>query len=292
MGRFDRLPGIDEANSRRRNVLIGGGYALAGFFALGLVAPDDDESDGADGGGGGATTEPTQEPTAEPTVEPTAEPTPTATPVPRSDADELLNFQALTDVDPQYYDGGAATFDADSDAVTDTFSTSGTLTMIRFVHEGESNFIVETDPVDVSGVDEGRPIINQIGSLEGAIAWPARPGEWRLDVKADGPWDLTVAEPLPPAEEIRTVPVGARGTGPAVVGPVELAGSTVLSATHDGEENFIVRVFPDDATDRQDGVVAINEIGSYDGETIVDVPETIYWIDVDADGDWTLEFAK
>ena len=44
MGKLDKLPGFDDSNSRRRNVVVGGVYALAGCIGL-----------GAAGGGGGET---------------------------------------------------------------------------------------------------------------------------------------------------------------------------------------------------------------------------------------------
>ena len=48
----DRIPGIDSSNTRRRNVLVGGAYAIAGLAALGAIVPEpEDESDDGDGGG-------------------------------------------------------------------------------------------------------------------------------------------------------------------------------------------------------------------------------------------------
>ena len=53
MDGFDRLPGIDGEESTRRNVLVGGGYALGGLLTAGAVLdrtlPEDDSADGSVG---------------------------------------------------------------------------------------------------------------------------------------------------------------------------------------------------------------------------------------------------
>lgn len=48
-GRLDKFPGFDNSNSRRRNVVVGGVYALAGCIGLGAIAGDgsEDENSGA-----------------------------------------------------------------------------------------------------------------------------------------------------------------------------------------------------------------------------------------------------
>lgn len=52
MGRLDRLPGIDDANTTRRNAVVGGMYALAGCVAIGTLTGDgsDDDEDGSENG--------------------------------------------------------------------------------------------------------------------------------------------------------------------------------------------------------------------------------------------------
>lgn len=89
MGRFGKLPGIDDENTTRRNVLVGTGYAFGGLFVLGAAGDDgDDETtdssvdspsngDGNSdsGGSSGASNEDTE--TDESTEEPTEEPTET-----------------------------------------------------------------------------------------------------------------------------------------------------------------------------------------------------------------------
>ena len=73
----DRIPGIDSSNTRRRNVLVGGAYAIVGLAALGAIVPDpeDESDDGDDGtddstgnsaGNGDETATPTPTPEPEP----------------------------------------------------------------------------------------------------------------------------------------------------------------------------------------------------------------------------------
>lgn len=55
MGFLDRLPGIDEENTTRRNVLVGSGYTLVGLAAITVIGGDqsedpDDEREGDSNG--------------------------------------------------------------------------------------------------------------------------------------------------------------------------------------------------------------------------------------------------
>lgn len=46
MGRLDRLPGINDANTTRRNAVVGGMYALAGCVTIGVLSGDGSDDDG------------------------------------------------------------------------------------------------------------------------------------------------------------------------------------------------------------------------------------------------------
>lgn len=68
MSRFDRLPGIDESNTTRRNVVVGGVYALAGCVALGAIgggSDDEDDTSASENGDGSDSGEPEPEPEPE-----------------------------------------------------------------------------------------------------------------------------------------------------------------------------------------------------------------------------------
>jgi hypothetical protein len=66
----------------------------------------------------------------------------------------------------------------------------------------------------------------------------------------------------------------------------------VFDMTHTGTSNFAVTLYADDGT-YVDGLA--NEIGSYSGEKsvtvdgkLLDASPGIHWLNVEADGDWTI----
>ena len=78
------------------------------------------------------------------------------------------------------------------------------------------------------------------------------------------------------------------GTGAEVINGVDLeSGLTVVEGTHDGESNFQVQFYGED--DDQYGTVFFNEIGAYEGASAELLDPSSYMIDIEADGDWTLE---
>jgi len=76
------------------------------------------------------------------------------------------------------------------------------------------------------------------------------------------------------------------GSGAEVSDPFQLEeGLSVITLTHSGDSNFIVRVL---STSDDDTEYLVNEIGDYDGVTAFGVDATgEYVLDIDADGPWT-----
>lgn len=104
MGKLDKLPGVDESNTRRRNVVVGGVYALAGCIGLGAVGGDGgDDGDDNDTGSTNSETSDTEADTGgsveTETPEPTEEPTETETPEPTEEDDG-------TDIEERTHDVG------------------------------------------------------------------------------------------------------------------------------------------------------------------------------------------
>ncbi|ELY52110.1 lipoprotein [Natronolimnohabitans innermongolicus JCM 12255] len=201
----------------------------------------------------------------------------------RSDAGELRSLIETLDDDP-LFDPGTETFSGSGDSVTDEVTLESALTVVvaDFDDGGFENYQVTL---------EGESDELLVNSLEGGLsagAVPTSNGEYLFDVTAPAEWELTVGQPLAPDEEIRTLPVEAAGSGPDVVGPVELDGSMTVSGEHDGEENFQVHIFDEGDTDVFSGEMVFNEIGEYEGETLADY-SGICWLDVEADGEWSLE---
>ena len=248
---------------RRRTLLTLSTATIAALAGCGGDTTDDDpdsESTPEPDGGG-------EEPDAEPDEEPE-----------RSDATELLSIREAGD----YFDNGGETFEGEGQTVLDDLTLGGAFTAWLFEHDGESNFALELE-----GPTEAL-LVNDIGAVSGATGGGVSGGEYVVDVTADGAWSLTAAQPLAPAAEIRTPPVSAAGEGPDVVGPVEIDATVTVSGTHDGESNFAVQAYDEDANDRLSGELIFNEIGEFEGETRAD-PTGVVWVVVEADGAWTLD---
>ncbi|WP_459191802.1 hypothetical protein [Halosimplex sp. J119] len=157
----------------------------------------------------------------------------------------------------------------------------GGLTIVEATHSGSQNFIVKLVP------EEGEfdtIVINHIGDYDGAAAELVDGGTYQLDVDADGDWDITLRQPRPQSGD--SLPQSFDGDGPDVFGPFEFSGSShTASGSHDGEQNFIVEVFPLEGISPE---VVFNEIGEFEGETTFR-PADLGYVAVTADGSWTLE---
>lgn len=179
----------------------------------------------------------------------------------------------VEEIDDQSFDGSGA-------EVRQDIQIEGGLTVIEATHDGESNFQVSLE----DDSDFGENFINEIGEFDGAQANLVDEGEYILDVNADGNWDITIRQPR--AIEGDALPVTTSGAGPRVFGPVEFDGTGVAAGEHSGESNFQVRILPMEGSF---GENVFNEIGEFDGETSYSFDE-IGWIDINADGEWSLEF--
>jgi len=288
MGRFDRLPGIDDENTTRRNALIGGGYTLLGLGALGALIPAEEDADessdtsqesanGGDGGDGEAAdngdngSDPTE--------------TPGSSEPERSDDPDLLHLSDLGNREEPYFAFEPTTLSGNGASVTDAVTLQAELAAFIYEHSGDSNFIVEAYD-DESG-DRLATVVNQIGAVSGATALPSQQLDVFLDIDANGPWEIVVAQPFAPQAEVRVPPARTDGVGNAVVGPIELTAGTTASGTHSGDGNFIVEFLPETAMFPTDGELVFNELNDFDGETVVST-DGVGWFDVEADGAWSL----
>jgi len=122
MEQFDKLPGIDDGNTTRRNALVGGFYAFFGIGVVGSVlgVGEEDNQNGSDSDGNGETPEPTPTPTARERLE-----------------------QEIADAD---YDLPAASIDSvDSVERTEHFDKDGYIVEVEVLADG---FFDETDTVE------------------------------------------------------------------------------------------------------------------------------------------------
>jgi hypothetical protein len=151
--------------------------------------------------------------------------------------------------------------------------------IIRFTHDGESNFIVYT--VKANGKKD-ELLVNEIGPYNGSVLYNAysSKGTIGLEIKADGAWTATF-KPISGARCWCSATL--RGTGDQVLKLTPTRGIRTMRATHNGESNFIVygyaRIgsYPD---------LLINEIGTYKGKVLL--PTGTRLVTVKADGSWTL----
>ena len=123
----------------------------------------------------------------------------------------------------------------------------------------------------------GDLLVNTIGAYSGTAAYgiTAFGDGARLQVTADGAWELTIA-PIASAPEL-----AANGTGDAVYLYGGDAGAAAM--THDGGSNFAVIEHNDDLFSMG---LLVNEIGSYSGTVPLGAGPSV--ITVTADGGWTI----
>ncbi|MDJ1433573.1 cell surface glycoprotein [Halostagnicola sp. A-GB9-2] len=205
---------------------------------------------------------------------------------PRSSESELLSIaESEVGTGSSLFRFGTNHFEGDGSTVTDEFSLGNGLTIAQFEHrDGTSNFTIDL----VAG--EGFPdqFVNDIGEVSGAAAEPISSDDYHLEVGADGEWELYLGQPRSPDETIRVSPVSATGEGQDVVGPVEVYEPIMVSATHDGESNFIVGGYSRSASSGFGREHLFNEYAEFEGE--VESDQTgILWFEVKADGEWSLE---
>ena len=212
-------------------------------------------------------------PTPAPTPTPTPEPTPTATPTPTT-----TPTPTATPL-PEKVSGHG------DSVVTDCTLKRGP-NVFAISHTGTSNFIVRI--ID----DEGDRdlLINEIGDYRGSVLafggtafWNQSIGPCTWEIRADGGW---IIETTTPADG-RT-----NGTGDDVTTCTLASGNNVFNVSHNGESNFIVRIYDQEGS--RD--LLINEIGQYDGTVLVRAGDGVLdlipgpcTIEIKADGSWIIE---
>jgi hypothetical protein len=127
-------------------------------------------------------------------------------------------------------------------------------------------------------------LVSGLFSGEGRqVATVSAGGEHNLNADTEAEWEITIEQPTTPQPE--SLPIDASGSGMDYVGPFAFDGPTTFQGTHDGESNFIVRAVPVDPSET--GSSVFNETEQFDGETTARVEGAAY-LNVEADGDWTL----
>ena len=178
--------------------------------------------------------------------------------------------------------GESHSFEGSGSDVSDEFELQQGITTIEFSYSGESNFIATM--VALEGEDwDDELLVNQIGSTEGRSVIATSGGAYQLDVDADGDWSINLEQPSVSESDAESPPVEESGSGTDYFGPVTLDGVHEVTASHEGERNFIIQSHGIDG----DWDLVINEIGSFEGSSTVRSSEIVYF-NVEADGDWTV----
>ena len=158
--------------------------------------------------------------------------------------------------------------------------------VVAALHRGSSNFAVEL-------VSPGSTelLVNEIGNYAGEVAFAdASAGRYRAKITADGSWTITFTQPVPTGRA-KVVPGSFSGRGPRVVKMrAEDDLQPIVTVRHRGQSNFAVELHG--YGDTQGTELLVNEIGNYEGETLVDdMPAGSYLLAVTADGPWTVTFS-
>jgi hypothetical protein len=162
-------------------------------------------------------------------------------------------------------------FSGRGDDVVDITKPPGvTVAVAAIAYDGGSNFAVK-------GVDGERDLmVNTIGSYSGSVLLDGKSGETTmLEVKASGPWTITISDALlAPA-----LNAGANsGAGDAVLLYQGRTSRAAISGQSQG--NFAVISHGSGGSD-----LLVNEIGSYDGVVPLVGPSLV---EVTADGPWSI----
>lgn len=172
------------------------------------------------------------------------------------------------------------------DQVTKPFALTGGLAVLRVECPScKGNFIVELldDNQQVKDV-----VANRVGAYSGSRAAGVQAGDHVLLVGADAPWRVEITQPRD--QQAAELPQSATGSGDRVVGPFAADKTVAVRATHSKGNDFVLTVL--DAKGRAQDLV-FNETGAFDGAAVAQMTSAgPYYINVTADGDWTLELSE
>lgn len=197
-----------------------------------------------------------------------------------SDTSGLLALSMLDDRADPYFDPNHTTMDGVGNGTVE-YSSAGGFTMIRGQHDGSGEFAVSA---------AGRRFTAD-GSGQLLAGYPMTAGTQTLEVTASGEWDLTLAQPSAPTDEVREPPARAAGTGDVIVGPVDTTGDTTVTIDHEGDGTISVSL----ALERSPGVFdpeRLVESTTADNTEVTTRMAGTAWVVVAAAGSWTLTFER
>ena len=169
---------------------------------------------------------------------------------------------------------------------TRRFQAAGGLTIFRFSHKGEQNFVLQLGRGEVGNT----LIVNAVGEITGSKAMGLEPGPYTVDVTASSDWTLEIEQPRPTSAP--SAPQELTGNGQRATSFFRLkAGPANFRMRHQGEGIFAPYLI---RANGQPVTLLANEVTRFNGTKQVTVPEDgIYLIDVTATkGAWTIDVSQ
>lgn len=193
-----------------------------------------------------------------------------------TDASGLLSLTELDERDDPYFDPNPTTVSGTGDDTVE-FDSRGGFTMVQAVANGE---------VTVSTGDRRLTADRSSQLLTG---YPMTATTHTVSVSASDEWELTLAQPQAPTEEIRAPPARAVGNGDVIVGPLDTSEDTLVSADHEGTGAFEVSLALEDSPGVFDPETLFETTGAVEEQAATRLAG-VAWVVVTASDSWTLTF--
>jgi hypothetical protein len=169
------------------------------------------------------------------------------------------------------------------DAETSPFDIQGGLTVFTCETSGSSRFTVEL--VNSAGRTL-ETLVSAPGSFTGLTGRNLAAGSYTLTITAGGDWTIVIAQPRD--QSAQALPMAYSGQGQTFLGPFHAVGGVRLTMNDYGSSTFAVQVLNPDGS-IQDS--AVSTTGPYSGSTVDARLNGDYYLNVAADGSWTINLA-
>ena len=179
--------------------------------------------------------------------------------------------------------GQSHSFEGSGAGETGAFDLEDSVVTAAFDHAGDGAFEVRLRPQD--GDIENETLIRTEGDAGDAIARVGA-GTYRLEVQADGDWQVDLEQPEINADDLQDLPTNAEGDGPAAIGPLWTEDNVRLDIRYDGDGDFVVDGYGADGSWEQ----IANLSGEFSGGRSYGAGGVV-WLNVQASGPWSIDVA-